>query len=382
MKRNIPLMYAIALLQGMVFYAPVATLYRQVHGLSMFQITLIESISLVLCILLEVPWGALADRVGYKRTMVFCCCLYFVSKLVFWQADGFGWFLAERVMLSVVIAGLSGVDTSVLYLSCPEGESQRVFGLYSSLQTLGLLLSAMVFSLWIKDQYELAGLLTVLSYGAAALLSFGLAEVKGQSSSRPGAFREAAGQVLKNRRMLVLLVAAGVLTETHQMVTVFLNQPQYQHCGMGSEGIGLAYIAAALLGLTGVFSHRLTRLWGEKKTAGLLFALSVLACLALALTWNAALSIAGVLTFRVGNSLFQPLQLELQNRQISGEDRATALSVGAMIMDGVGVGANLAFGAAADFSLPAAFLLGGALCSVGLLLFLLWGEQKKTDGCC
>ena len=101
-------MYAIALLQGMVFYAPVATLYRQVHGLSMFQITLIESISLVLCILLEVPWGALADRVGYKRTMVFCCCLYFVSKLVFWQADGFGWFLAERVMLSVVIAGLSG----------------------------------------------------------------------------------------------------------------------------------------------------------------------------------------------------------------------------------------------------------------------------------
>lgn len=206
--------------------------------------------------------------------------------------------------------------------------------------------------------------------------------MKGQSSSRPGAFREAAGQVLKNRRMLVLLVAAGVLTETHQMVTVFLNQPQYQRCGMGSEGIGLAYIAAALLGLTGVFSHRLTRLWGEKKTAGLLFALSVLACLALALTRSTPLSVAGVLTFRGGNSLFQPLQLELQNRQISGEDRATALSVGAMIMDGVGVGANLAFGAAADFSLPAAFLLGGALCSVGLLLFLLWGEQKKTDGCC
>ena len=271
MKRNLPLMYAIALLQGMVFYAPVATLYRQVHGLSMFQITLIESISLALCILLEVPWGALADRMGYKRTMVFCCCLYFVSKLVFWQADGFGWFLAERVMLSVVIAGLSGVDTSVLYLSCPAGESQRVFGLYSSLQTLGLLLSAMVFSLWIKDQYQLAGLL---------------------------------------------------------------------------------------------------------------FVLSMLACLALALTRSAALSVAGVLAFRVGNSLFQPLQLELQNRQISGEDRATALSAGAMIMDGVGVGANLAFGAAADFSLPAAFLLGGALCGMGLLLFLLWGEQKKTDGCC
>lgn len=31
-KRNIRLMYAIALLQGMVFYGPIATLYRQTAG--------------------------------------------------------------------------------------------------------------------------------------------------------------------------------------------------------------------------------------------------------------------------------------------------------------------------------------------------------------
>ena len=202
MKRNIALMYAIALLQGMVFYAPVATLCRQAHGLSIFQITLIESVSLALCILLEVPWGAAADRMGYKRTMVFCCTLYFASKIVFWQADGFGWFLAER----------------------------------------------------------------------------------------------------------------------------------------------------------------------------LLFGLAALSCLALAGTRSAPLSVAWVLLLRVGNSLFQPLQLELQNRQITTEDRATALSVGAMVMDGVGVGANLAFGAAAELTLSAAFLLGAVLCGVGLLLFCLWGS--------
>ena len=122
MKRNIYLMYAIAFLQGMVFYGPVATLYRQACGVSVFQITVIESISLFLCILLEVAWGVAADRIGYKKTMVFCCVLYFLSKIVFWRASGFGGFLAERVMLSVVIAGLSGVDTSILYLSCNSGK--------------------------------------------------------------------------------------------------------------------------------------------------------------------------------------------------------------------------------------------------------------------
>ena len=40
-------MYAIVFLQGMVFYGPIATLYRQVNGISVFQITFIESISYI-----------------------------------------------------------------------------------------------------------------------------------------------------------------------------------------------------------------------------------------------------------------------------------------------------------------------------------------------
>ena len=62
-KKNIRLMYLLALLQGMVFYAPIATLYRQAQGVSIAQITQIESLSLALSILLELPWGILADRI-------------------------------------------------------------------------------------------------------------------------------------------------------------------------------------------------------------------------------------------------------------------------------------------------------------------------------
>lgn len=64
MKRNIYLMYAIAFLQGMVFYGPVATLYRQ-------------------------------------------AALYFLSKIIFWQASGFVGFLAERVLLTVINYGMA-----------------------------------------------------------------------------------------------------------------------------------------------------------------------------------------------------------------------------------------------------------------------------------
>ena len=74
-KRNIRLMYAIALLQGMVFYGPIATLYRQAAGVSVFQITLVEGISLALALALEVPWGILADRIGYRPSKILCCGL-------------------------------------------------------------------------------------------------------------------------------------------------------------------------------------------------------------------------------------------------------------------------------------------------------------------
>ena len=178
LKRNIFCMCAIALLQGMVFYAPVATLYRRAAGVSVFEISLIEAVSLALCVALEVPWGYLADRLGYRRTMVLCCGLYFISKLVFWQADSFGDFLTERILLAVVQAGLSGVDSAILYLSCKGRDSLRVFSVYNALTMAGLVAAGGVFALLPAGSYRLAALLTAGSYALALLFALGLREVR------------------------------------------------------------------------------------------------------------------------------------------------------------------------------------------------------------
>ena len=110
-KKNIVLMYIMSALHGMIFYGAIATLYRKAAGVSLFEIAQIECVSLILCVALEMPWGIVADRIGYKKTMAISCGIYFLSKIVFWQADGYGMFLLERVMLAVwaVLAlGLAG----------------------------------------------------------------------------------------------------------------------------------------------------------------------------------------------------------------------------------------------------------------------------------
>ncbi|MDD3411030.1 MAG: MFS transporter [Eubacteriales bacterium] len=371
MKRNLRLLYAIALLQGMVFYGPIATLYRAAAGVGIFEITLIESLSLALCVALELPWGVVADKIGYRRTMIFCCALYFISKLVFWRAEGFGGFLLERLLLSVVMAGLSGVDASLLYLSCEKGESQRAFGLYNGCCTAGLLLASTAYTVLLAGQsYRLTALLTAIAYGLAALLSLGLTEVRStEKSPGAGAFRAALKTQLSDKRLLCLLVGAALLSEASQTLTVFLSQLQYVRCGMSAALIGAAYGLVTAAGLLGAFSGRLTKRLGERRVCDGTFLLCAASCALLALTQSSLLSIAGVVCLRVGASLLAPLQTELQNRRVQSENRATLLSVNAVLMEGVAVATNLLYGKAADLSLPLALGLGCALCLTGWGLF-------------
>ncbi len=379
MKKNLYLLYGMALLQGMVFYAPISTLYRQVQGVSILEITVIESISLALAILLEVPWGMIADRIGYRTTMILCSGLYFVSKIVFWRADGFADFLLERILLSIVCAGFSGVDSSMLYLSCQGRDSQKVFGIYDSMGMAGLLLAAGVFSLLIRDNYSLAGFLTVLSYGLAALLSLGLTEVKKPAAEaiRPKPFLTTLRTTLRNPAFLLFLVGVAFLSETHQTITVFLNQLQYTRCGMNSSAMGLLYIVASLLGLLGVYSTAVTGRLGTRFSFWLFCGLAAASCLVLAMTAQVLPSVLGILTLRLSNTLFQPFQLEIQNRQIQSENRATCLSIHSMLISCVAIGTNLVFGALSDRYLPTVFLFGAGICILGLVFFLVW-YRKST----
>ena len=378
MKKNLYILYGIALLQGMVFYGPIATLYRQAQGVSVLEITIIESISLALSILLEVPWGVLADRIGYRRTMIFCSGLYFISKIVFWQANGFADFLLERIMLSIVLAGFSGVDSSILYLSCQGQDSQKAFGIYNSMGMVGLLMAAGVFSVLIKDNYSLAGFLTVISYGLAALLSLGLTEVKETTAEavRPEPFRTTLQITLRNRTFLLFLVGVAFLSETHQTITVFLNQLQYTRCGMSNTAIGILYIVATLLGLLGVCSAAVTSRLGTKHSFFMFCGLAAVSCLALAVTAQVFPSVLGILILRFSNTLFQPFRSEIQNRQIQTDNRATALSIHSMLISCIAICTNLIFGALADWSLPAAFFFGGSICILALIFFLIWHQKS------
>src|SRR5699024_6611201 len=184
-------------------------------------------------------------------------------------------------------------------------------------------------SLFVGDDYRLAALLTVFSYGAAALLSLGLTEVRPAPAERAARepFKATLRASLAAPGLAALLVASGLLTEVHQTVTVFLNQLQYERCGMTSTAIGAVYIVTSLLGLCGAFSARFTGAAGPRRAVRLLCLAPALGCLVLMATDRAALSVGCVWLLRVSDSLFQPYRLRLQNAMVRTGNRATALSI-------------------------------------------------------
>lgn len=281
MKKNLCLLYGIAFLQGMVFYSPVAVLYRQEAGLTLFQISVIESISLFLCFGLEIPWGILADKIGYRLTMGLCCLIYFVSKIIFWKAWNFQDFLLERIFLSIAVSGLSGVDITLLYFHAPEGKSQKVFGIYESMGTGGLLTAAVCFSIFLENHWRRAASLTAAAYGLAFVLALFLGKPELQRAEKPS--EKASKSSLKlsqnvlhavSPSFLFFLSGAGFLAETRQYITVFLNQPQYIACGLSAGTIALLYILTQIAGMAGPWSYSLTKKTGDSFIFSLLFFVS------------------------------------------------------------------------------------------------------------
>lgn len=379
MKKNLCLLYGIAFLQGMVFYSPAAVLYRQDAGLTLFQISVIESISLFLCFALEIPWGILADKIGYRLTMSLCCLMYFVSKIIFWEAWTFQDFLLERIFLSIAVSGLSGVDITLLYLYAPEGKSQKVFGIYEGMGTSGLLAAAVCFSFFLENHWRRAAFLTAAAYGLAFILALFLRKPDSQRAEKPsGKARKLSLKLSPNVLCLVspsfllFLSSAGLLTETRQYITVFLNQPQYIACGLSAGTIALLYILTQIAGIISPWSDCLTKKFGIPLFSAGCFLCPALLCFVLAFTHSPVCTAICILGIQSFVSLFQPLQSELQNREISTSHRAAALSLQAMFLELTSAALEPVFGYLAQKSLAFAFGAGGIFCTGGFLLFLLW----------
>jgi len=374
-QRNYRILVAISLLQGFVFYAPVATVYRQAFGLSLSGLFMIESISWVLTLLLEVPFGRFADRFGCRKTIILGCLAFFASKIVFAFAFGFAPFLAERALLSVSIAALSGASENFLYASVGPDEPERRFGLWNAAGTAGLMAASLFAPLLYRSSLRYTAYATALSYGLAALLCLFLEEPRGEGAGKRGGAGSAGSRaelgpsikaLVSDRPLLLFLVALAISNECAQAATVFLSQLQYRRAGIGEGSYGLLYALVQCAALAGAAAGRAVGRLGRRATLTALVGVECLGAAALALSASAWVTAAALLAMSAAASIARPISTAVQVERIRVPDRATALSLNAMAGELVAASFNAGEGEIAQRSLSWGF--GAAAVALGLIL--------------
>lgn len=376
-KYNIYLMYIITLLQGMVFYSSISTLYRQSQGMTLVQMGIIESVFSVLIFIFEIPWGYICDRIGYKKTLIICYGIYMISKIIFWKAHCFSMFLLERILLAVVVSGLSGCDTAFIYMSTKGKNSTHIFGIYQALGTLGLIISSTIYSLFIKEQYQLAGFLTVIPYTIAFVLSLFLKDVEYQQEDKTNIKIKDISTLFPKKHILLFIISATLLTETTHTLSIFYNQLQYQKVGIPISYYGILYSFMTLLALSSGFIGKILNHVKEESVLYMIYILSLTACLLMSFSQSIPLTILSIAILYISEALFYPMMYTKYNQSVK-TSRALTLSMYSMLMNITAFFTNLSFGYFADIDVQFAILLGAVLILIAFLCFYTYNKKDKV----
>lgn len=285
-------------------------------------------------------------------------------------------FLIERLLLAIALSGLSGCDSSLLYLSIEEDESTSTFGKLSMYGVMGMVVASLSFSLFFKDSMKLAAFMTIIPYFIAFLLTFFLKD-KTDEKKINISFKTLVSSLKENKRIVFVLFASVLLTDTTHTLTVFYNQLQYERVGINIQYYGMIFMLLQLLGMTSGLLGKITEFISKEKLASLLFGVAAMSSFTLIYTTSPLISVLLLMILTCVEVMFFPILSIIQNESIQTSARATTLSFYSLIMNVTTIFTSVSFGSVANFSLKAAYFLAFVFCVLGYLLFMIWKYQNK-----
>lgn len=368
-------MVIISFLQGLVFYGPIATLYRLDRGISLSDIFILQIVLGIVSLILEIPWGWVADIIGYKRTLLISNVLFFASKVVFYFADGFLLFALEALFAAMAISGLSGCDSAFIYISSKEYESGKNFGAYSAASTAGYVLAALSGGFIAAYSYSLNVLLTAVAYFAAMALTFFLTEVHGTENNKTRIKFSDISSVFSDKITLTEVLAFSLVGQSGQAL-VFLHQPKFISAGINTGDIGIITALTQMICMLAIKSYSFANKIGEMT---LLFAATAIVSFGFMVLAYSDNGLAAILSFVLINGAiaFQwPVMEVIKNRAVKTDNRATILSVYALFYSVIGIALNLILSEITFLPLSYSFILLAMLASISTVVFIAIGMLR------
>ncbi len=403
--RNIPVYYLFQFTRGFHLWVPLWFLFLQLeHGLSFTQIGWLEAIFGITAILAEVPTGAIADRFGRRVALAFGAFSFAAATVLFGALD-YPLLVAGYLSMAVAMTLFSGSDEALLFDSLRQlGRSdayERHAGRGQAVATASLL-GATLLSGPLTSQlgFQTVVLLSAAGMGLAGLIALFLrepprreAEISSDGSdstaarepSRTGIavfdeIRAGARIAFRVRPVLWTILLGGFLLAALDLPDFFV-QPFIRSHGVDPTDAlerGLIYSTLLLPSFFGymvgsIIAAPLAERWGEARALPLIILAGALCYVPLVAVNHLAL-VAAMACLAAATAATQPLASGYINRRIPSDQRATVLSIFAVVSAVIlTVLTPIVFALVEQFDFRAAYALAfGLLVVGGGLIWLRW----------
>ncbi len=413
MPRNIPLFIAFRLLFNARFYYPIFAVLQLDYGLTMAQFAILNAIWAVSIVLLEVPSGALADKLGRRPMIIIAAVLMILemsliafvpfgnANLIFWV-----WVL-NRILSGAAEASASGADEALAYDSLPEGEQEaqwpkvlaRLMTLSSCAFVVAMLIGGAVY-----DHSFLNNLLgtnfaketairfpiylTLISALIALPISLLMKEPVTQSEDLASdslwtSIHKTGGWIISTPIVFALILAA-LVHDTLVRLFLTMNSEYYRLIDLPESSFG---IIGASFAAMGILMPRLARRMVEKgRLATNYLWISVftfLGLLGIAQAWQ-YYGVLVVVLFSASFGLLNFFSSHYLNAKVDSRQRATVLSFKGLALN-IGFGmtsllfAALLKGVDNDFKASLAWLAPSFLVMLLPLILFYWIKVRRPS---
>lgn len=363
-------------------YIHVYALLLQQRGLTLLQISAIESVVIATIFLAEVPTGVIADRIGRKWSVTLSTLLLMCGELLFLFSRSYSLYLVVAVFTGLGFAFASGTTEALVYDSLPpenrETAMKQAMGRIGSMGQIAFFLSPIVGAVIVGDlaqeRFTLAIALTVAALFVGVLISLTLREPPTPwQADKPGAraiLRSGLAELRGSHSLRRILLLAVFTTPFGGTLVTTLAAPYLVQNAVPPFAIGLALSLGSLLAaFTQRYAYRVEQAIGSRRAITLLTLLPGALYIVLALiagplpVWLLIVLIYGT------NDMKYPLFSTYQNERITSASRATVLSFINMFVNLFIALMAPIYAALAMRTLPLAFLaIGGVILLASVLL--------------
>ena len=351
------------------------------RGLSLVQISLIESIFIGSIFLLEVPTGIVADRFGRKWSIVASIFLVMCGELLFLFARDFNWYVAMALVAGAGFACASGAIEALIYDSLPpesrEEAMKRAMGRVNSYSLIAFVIAPIIGGLIIGDgaleNFVPAIALTVVALLIGVIAGLTLQEPAVDSAEKkPGAWELLRDGVsllrhhARLRRLALLVVFTAPFTSA--LITT-LGPPYLAQNNVSPYVVGVTLSLGSLLAaFTQRYAYKFEEWLGRPRAIALLILLPGVTYWLLAAAAGPFATVLVIILIYGTNDMKSPLFSAYQNALIESRNRATVLSLVNMLLSLFLALGMPVYAALAEQSLQLTFVVMGAVIVAAALL--------------